>query len=169
MISRIQNCLRRTIILLEFQYFRPRIISLKINNILYIGAPPRVNTLVHIADHAKILLGADQHLSQNVLRVVGILIFIDQNITKAVLIRLAHIRMTLQNNRRQQQQIIEIQRIVGLQNRFIAGVNFSGFFRKEIVRRLLRRPRILQIIFRIGNARLQRIRRKLLIVEVHLF
>ena len=88
-IRRIQDRLRRAIVLLELDELCLRIVLLEIHDIPKIRSAPGINTLVCITDRADILRIPCDVLRHQVLRMVRILIFIDQNIVESVLPALA--------------------------------------------------------------------------------
>ena len=84
-VCRIQNRLRRAVVLFKFDHLGRRIILLEINDIPEIGAAPGINTLVSITDCTDILILSCNKFCHQVLCMVRILIFIDQNIVESVL------------------------------------------------------------------------------------
>ena len=84
-IGRRQNRLRGSIILLELDDFRPRIIFAEIQNVLHIRAAPRINALVSVADGANILRGPGNVFRHEILRVIRVLVLVDFNIPETPL------------------------------------------------------------------------------------
>ena len=124
-IGRIEDHLGRAVILLQFDYRSFRVIFFKIKDVADIGAAPAVNALVRIADHAEVAVLCRQHPGQCVLRVVGVLIFIDQDIAKPLLVFFPHRRELFQQTHRHIHQIIKIHRIVRQQLLLVQTVHGS--------------------------------------------
>ncbi len=79
------------------------------------GTAPGVDRLIVIAYHGKTRALPDQQLHQLVLAGVGVLILIHQQIADLVLPAFAHLFIALQQQRRQQDQIVEIEHVTGFQ------------------------------------------------------
>ena len=88
-IRRIQDRLRRAIVLLELDELRLRIVLLEIHDIPKIRSTPGINALVRITDRTDILRLPCDVLCHQVLCMVRILIFVDQDIVESVLPALA--------------------------------------------------------------------------------
>ncbi len=108
MICRIKNHGRRAVIL--FHADRPgfRIIRLKIQDIFDIGPAPRVNGLVRIPDHGDLTPRRSKKLHKTVLRVVRVLVFVDQNVLETVLPGLKNRRHSVKKCDGLHDQIAEI-------------------------------------------------------------
>ena len=70
------NVLRGPVILLQFIYLQIWIIAFKIEDILDIGPPKRIDTLRIVTNYADVLIGCGQFFYDGVLRKVGILVLI---------------------------------------------------------------------------------------------
>ncbi len=66
---------------------------LELQDVPYVGAPPAVDRLVGVAHHGDVVVGARQLDHELVLRPVGVLVLVDQNVRKAVLVRGEHVRV----------------------------------------------------------------------------
>ena len=64
-------------------------ILLELQNVADVGAAPRVDALVLVAHRADVLVLAGQQLHQLVLRPVGVLVLVDEQIAIATLVALA--------------------------------------------------------------------------------
>ena len=98
-----QNVLRGAVILLQPDDFGLGEIALKFQDVADISAAPGIDALVFIAHHADVLLAARQQAHQFILRTVGVLILINQQILEAAVVALAHFAAGLQHARRFQQ------------------------------------------------------------------
>ena len=95
-ICRIQNILRGTVILLQFNDLRIREYMLKTQNIFNIRPAEFVDRLVIIADNAEIAVFCRQKAHKAELNRVGILILIDHDIAELLLIIVEHFRELLE-------------------------------------------------------------------------
>ena len=102
-IGGIQNNLRAAIVLLQFHQLGIGIILFKIKDILDIGTAPAVNALVGIAYYADVSVACSQQFRQQVLRMVGVLIFVNHQIIKLALVFFSYRRIFLQQTQSQQQ------------------------------------------------------------------
>ena len=69
---------------------------------------------------------ASQQSEPHVLRHIGVLVFVNQNIFEPALILLKYIRVVLKNRDHQQKQIAKIDSIQIAQPALILGINFSA-------------------------------------------
>ena len=122
-IGRIQNGLGRPVVFLQLNHLGIRKMLLKIQNIADIGATELINGLVVIADHAKIAVLVCQHAYQLELDRVGILILIDHDITKPVLVKLQHIRCLLEKFYRLQKQVIKVHGLIMVESLLISRIS----------------------------------------------
>src|ERR1700680_694141 len=91
----------------------------KLENVLDVRAPPAVNRLIGIADDTDILLLLCQQTNQTKLERVSVLILVHQNVAKAIVVSLAHLRNIAQQSHSLNQQIVKIERIVSLKTFFV--------------------------------------------------
>ena len=101
--------LRRTVILLQFDYFRIGKYMFKIQNILNICSAELVDGLIIITYHAQIVIFAGQNADQLKLYCIGILILIYHNVAEPFLIVFQYIRTALKQFHCLHQQIVKIQ------------------------------------------------------------
>ena len=85
-----QNDLRRPVVLLQADDPGVGKVLFELENVADVGAAPGVDALVLVAHRADVFVLAGQQLHQLVLRAVGVLIFVDQHISIAALVALAH-------------------------------------------------------------------------------
>src|SRR5690606_32812609 len=89
---------------------------------------PAVVGLVVDALGSECAARADQQSHQFVLGVVGVLVFVHQQVTNAVLPLVAHLGIGLQQLHRQGDQVVEIHRAVGAQAVLIKLVKAGDVF-----------------------------------------
>ena len=105
--------LGRAIILLQADDLGVGIILLEIEDVLDVRAAPGVDGLVGIADHADVAMPHRQRVGEDVLGVIGVLIFVDQDVLEALLQLGQDVRDDRGIARHgAQQQIVEIQGVV---------------------------------------------------------
>ena len=75
-VRRIQNILRRPVILFQTDDFRVREHLLELQNVLNVCASEFIDRLIVVANHADVVILLRQHTHEDELRGVGILIFI---------------------------------------------------------------------------------------------
>ena len=102
------NSLRRPIVLFQLEYFRIGIHFCKIQYIVNICSPERIDTLRIIPYHTHMLMIFCQLQHNAVLGIVGILIFIYQNVAKLLLITCQYFGMISEKNKSIKEQIIKI-------------------------------------------------------------
>ena len=147
----IQNHLGGAIILFQLDHGCFRIIFFEIQNIADVCATPSVNALVRVADHAQVAVLRRQPPGQGILRVVGVLILIDQNITEPLLIFLQDERILFEQTNRHIHQIVEIHGVVGDQLFLIKFVNARYPLLIIVVGLSRKLSRCDQLILGIGN------------------
>ena len=76
---------RRPVILFKQNDFGAGKILFKIEQVVDHGAAPAVNILVNIADHANVFMRVRQNARDLVLRFIGVLVFVDRQISPAIL------------------------------------------------------------------------------------
>ena len=116
----------RAVVLFQFDDLRAGIILFEIEDVGDIRAAPTVDGLVLIADHANVVMVSDEQSQQAVLAVVGVLVFIHENVFELVPVFLSDVLMSGQKLDRVKNQIIEIERAAVFESPFVAGVHFGG-------------------------------------------
>ena len=154
-VGRVQNGLRRTIVLFEHDGLGVREVLLEVLNVADVGTTERVDGLVGIAHHGDPggagLAGvrrardgllprvhAGQLAHEHVLGVVGVLILVDQNVTEAVMVVLGDGRVGAQQLDRAADQIVEVDGVGQGQSMLVFGVDhrvdgFKVAHRAELV------------------------------------
>src|SRR5207302_6033695 len=83
--GRVEDALRRAIVLLELHDVRVRVIALEVENVADIRAAPAEDRLIVVPDDREVLLVRGEVAQQDVLRAVGVLVFVHQDVLVAVL------------------------------------------------------------------------------------
>ena len=110
-----ENLLVTAVILLQLDRFQRRVIFVQMSDVFRARATPGVNRLVIVADGGKRRARACEQLQQRVLAVVGVLVFIDQEVTHAVLPAFAHRVVLLQKRQRQGNEVVKIDGVIRAQ------------------------------------------------------
>ena len=131
-IGRIQNGLCRTIVLLQANHTGATVLLFKIQNIFDGGATETIDTLIIVTHYTNIFIATCQNTGQQILGMVGILIFVHQHITEFPLIICPHIFVFLQQFNCQQNNIIKVNGIIILQPFLIGPVSFSNMLSAKI-------------------------------------
>ena len=151
----LEDAQRRAVILFELDELQIRVIARQAAQVLDVGATPAVNRLIVVAHGGKGGARAGEQFQELVLTGVGVLIFIDQQVTQAVLPLFEDCRMPGEQFHRQRDKIVEIDSLIGFQRGRIAGVGQSGEFFGLVLRCLARLVGRDQRVFPVGNQRLQ--------------
>ncbi len=146
----IEDQLSRAVVLLELDHCRIRVVTFEVEDVAYVGAPPGIDRLVVIADNAQVVVARSQGLDPQVLRSVGVLVFVDVQIAPPSLVALQDGGRVLEEPNRLEQQIVEVERGGCLQARLVAPVESGdlplpmsvGVGRDEVrIEHLVLRPR----------------------------
>ena len=102
-------------------------------DVVHARAPPPVDTLVIVAADADILAFLRDHVCDLILQMVGVLIFVDENIFESILIICQHVFVFSQQRQCVKEKIVKIHRIVIFEFFLIQSVDFPDCFITEIV------------------------------------
>ena len=147
---------------------RVRIILLKIEDVFDVRAAEGVYGLVIVTDDADILSSAGKQARQFILALVGILILVDVDIFKLVLIELQHFVVGFKEFDGEMQKIIEVQRVVLPQRVLIHRVDLGDDVLKVAVGEFGEIRRGSEIVFGAADVAENRARVVLFIVESEL-
>ena len=111
MVGRAQDALRAAVVLFELDDLQLRVIAAELVDVLGVGAAPGVDALVVVAHAGEARLGAGDGLEQAVLRVVGVLVFVHQQVAKALLPDRPCVGIGFQDAQRQADQVVEVHRV----------------------------------------------------------
>ncbi len=99
---------RRAVVLLEADDLRPGEIALEAQDVADLGAAPGVDRLIVVADAAEIAMPLRQQPQPQILRDIGVLVLVDQDVAEAMLIVREDVGAGGENGEVVQQQIAEI-------------------------------------------------------------
>ena len=114
-VGSIDDGLGGTVVTFEFEEFGIGISFLESKDILDVGSTEGVDGLCIISYHADMVVWFRQSLDNEVLRIVGILVLIYQDISEVVLVFAQHVLVLLKEGVGHEEQIVEIHGVAGFQ------------------------------------------------------
>ena len=106
--GRRQNMRGRAVVLFQPDYLRAREILFEPQDVADLGTAPAIDRLVIIAHNADIVMRLRQEPQPQILRGIGVLIFVDEDIAEAFLPLMQDIGMGLKQSHAMHQEIAEI-------------------------------------------------------------
>src|SRR3546814_1174151 len=85
-VGRIHDILRGAIILLQFEYLQVRVIFFKIQDVLDIRSPERINTLGIVTYHTDILMDSREPFYDQILGKIRVLVLVNHDVPKLLLV-----------------------------------------------------------------------------------
>ena len=136
-------CAGRAVIALEPDHGRAGKVVLEAQDVVDLGAAPAVDRLVVVADAADVLRALADQPQPQILRDVGVLIFVDQHVSEALLILPQHFGVLAEQPQHLDQQVAEVGGVERLQPRLVGLVELDaapvregrGFARRHLVGR----------------------------------
>ena len=167
LVGRVEDVAGGAVVLLELDDLRLGEVLLKVEDVPDVRAAPAVDRLVVVADDAEVVLLPRQQADELVLRGVGVLIFVHQNVLKPPLVILEHRRILGEQFQRPDEQVVEVQRVVAAQRLFVLLVDLEVAAVARVApgvgEPLLRRE---HPVFRIRDDRAHSARRILLVAQI---
>ncbi len=114
------------VVLLQHHHLQRGVILFEQHQVLRARATPGVDRLVVVADHGELVAHAHQQFDQQVLAGVGVLVFVAQPVADAVLPLLQDVLVFLEQLHGQQDQVVEIHRVVRLERALVVQVDDGG-------------------------------------------
>ena len=115
----VEDELRRAVVLLELDDRRVRFVALEVEDVPKVGAAPRVDRLVVVADHRQVVVAGSERANPQVLRPVRVLVFVDVEVAPAVLVAGEDVGRVLEQPDRLEQEVVEVERPDGPQARLV--------------------------------------------------
>ena len=122
----LENAAGAAIVLFELDDLEVGVVVLELVQVLGARATPRVHRLIVITDHREPTAVADQQFHQFVLAGIRVLILVHQQVAHLLLPACAHLGVIAQQMHRLQDEIVEIERIEGLEAALVFGVHARG-------------------------------------------
>ena len=132
--GRAENMRGRAVVAFEFDDLRAGKVFLKAQDVVDFRAAPAVDRLVIVADATDVATLLCEQPQPQILRDVGVLIFVHQHIFEAFLIFGEDFGMLLKDAQSFEQQIAEIDRVQNFQPRLIGCIEFATFAIGKIMR-----------------------------------
>ena len=107
-----QNVGAGPVVLLQFDDPGAGKVFFKIENVADVGTAKGVDTLIIVTDDTEVFIAAGQQFEELVLHRVGVLIFVNHLVDKALLIVHQQRALSFEQTHRQEQQIVKINGIV---------------------------------------------------------
>ncbi len=106
-----EDGVRRAVVLLERDELRAREVALELEDVADVGSAEGVDRLIGVADGADVAVLAAEQLEQPVLRVVRVLVLVDEDVAERLLPALAGLREALEHLDREHEQVVEVHRV----------------------------------------------------------
>ena len=136
-VGRVEDQLRRAVVLLQLDHRGVRVVPLEVEDVLDVGAAPAVDRLVVVAHHAQVAMGGRQGPHPQVLRPVRVLVLVHVEVAPAGLVLRQHLGRLLEQVHGPQQQVVEVERVRGAEALPVAGGQ-AGDDALPVVDRVLR-------------------------------
>ena len=78
----VQDRVRRAVVLLERDHARAGEVALELEDVADVGASEAIDRLVRVADHHQVPVWPREQLEQDVLRVVRVLVLVDEDVAE---------------------------------------------------------------------------------------
>jgi hypothetical protein len=163
---RIENHLRRAIVALEAHHLCVGEVALEVEDVVEIGAAPFVDRLIRVADHREVLVLGGEVTHEQVLRPVGVLVFVDHHEAESSGVALARRRRLLEELNRLEQQVVEVERAALREDLQVALVDLRNLFLAKAPGLLLHLRRRLHAVLRLADAGERGTRRQQFFVDV---
>ena len=111
----VEDALRGAVVLLEPHHARVREVALEVEDVADVGAAPGVDRLVGVADDEDVAVRVGEQAHDAVLRVVRVLVLVDEQVVEHALPALAHVVEALEQLDGAHQQVVEVHRVGGVQ------------------------------------------------------
>ena len=106
-----QDRVRRAVVLLERDRARAWEVALEVEDVADVGAAERVDRLIRVADGAEVAVLGREQLQQPVLRVVRVLVLVDEDVAERLPPALLRLGKPLEHVHGQVQQVVEVHRV----------------------------------------------------------
>ena len=110
-VRRVEDRVGRAVVLLERDHAGLGEVALELEDVPDVGASECVDRLIWISDHHQVPVLAGEQLEQPVLRVVRVLVLVDQHVPERLLPALQRLGEPLQHLDGEHQQVVEVHRV----------------------------------------------------------
>ena len=112
-VRRLEDRVRRAVVLLERDRLRAREVALELEDVPDVGAAERVDRLVGIADREDVVVLRGEQLQEPVLRVVRVLVLVDEDVAERLLPFLLRLGEALEHVDREVEHVVEVDGVRG--------------------------------------------------------
>ena len=109
-VGRVEDELGRAVVALELDDRRLGPVALEVEDVAQVGAAPRVDRLVVVADDARLSCLCGEGADPQVLRPVRVLVLVDVQVAPALLVPGQHLGRLLEQPDGLEQQVVEVER-----------------------------------------------------------
>ena len=100
----------RPVVLLELDHGGVRLVALEVEDVAQVGAAPRVDRLVVVADHGQVVVARGEGADPQVLGLVRVLVLVDVEVAPALLVAGEDVGRLVEQADRLEQQVVEVER-----------------------------------------------------------
>ena len=116
----------RAVVLLEADDDGAGEVLLEAQDVADLGAAPAVDRLVVVADDAEVAVGGGEQAQPEVLRDVGVLVLVDEDVAEPALVLRQHVGVALQDGEDVHQQVAEVAGVEDAQPLLVLGVELGA-------------------------------------------
>ena len=102
------------------------VVALEVEDVAQVGAAPRVDALVVVADDGQVLALAGEQADPQVLGAVGVLVLVDVQVAPAILVVRQHAGRLLEQPHGLVEQVVEVERAGRLEARLVRPIRAGG-------------------------------------------
>ncbi len=124
----------RAVVLFEANNLCAGKIFLEAQDVGDLGPAPGVDRLVVVADAAQVTARLGKEFEPGVLRLVGVLIFVDEDVAEALAVALQHVGMRAEDGEHVEQQVAEVAGVQGAQAVLVGGIELAAAAGTEALR-----------------------------------
>ncbi len=117
----VEDQLGRAVVPFELDHGRVRPVALEVEDVAQVGAAPRVDRLVVVADDRQVAVLRGEGLDPQVLGAVRVLVFVDVEIPPAVLILREDLGSFIEQPDRFEEEVVEVERAGDPETLLVAG------------------------------------------------
>ena len=145
----VENVLGRAVVLLEQNRLGTDKVFFELDDVANVGTAKRIDRLVAVANHGETcrrqhFAGASIHVAEfgrhglgqfankGILRVVGVLVFVDQNVAKLALVLSGNLREIAEQKDRLRDEVVEVEGVVALEFALVAAEDFGNHARGRV-------------------------------------
>ncbi len=124
-VRRIENRLRRAVVLLELDDLGIGELLLEAEDVVDIGAAKAVDRLIRVADNREVAAFSGKQLEPAVLNRIGVLVLVHEDLTERLLVGAAHLREQLEHVHGAGEQVVEVHRVHAVQLALVARIDIG--------------------------------------------